>query len=307
MRIIVIGAGAMGSLYGGYLSQGKDDICLIDQWEKHIDKINAKGLVIMSDKDSFTVRPMAKNAAERCEPADLVIITVKSNETEMAAILAGPLMKPGTKVLTLQNGMGNAEHLAEALGSDRVVVGTTLMGAVLLEPGLVMHADIKATQIASWAGGDEQSLKEIAQVFNRAGLPTTIENNVNSLLWSKLSIHAGLNAVTALTGATNREFLALPEATRLARMIVAEVVAVATAAEIPLLYSNCAHEMMAYAETMKEYHSPMLQDVLNKRQTEASVLNCAVVKEGRHLGIPTPVNAAVALAINAIEHLYVKK
>lgn len=307
MRIIVIGAGAVGSLYGGHLSQGKDEICLIDQWEKHIDKIKACGLTIMSDSDRFTVRPVAKYAAESCDPADLVIISVKSNETEMAAILAEPLMKPETRVLTLQNGMGNAEQLAEILGAERIVVGTTLMGAVLLEPGLVMRGNIKTTQIASWAGGGEHGLTQILQVFNRAGLPTTIESNVNSLLWSKLAIHAGLNAVTALTGATNKDFLALPEATRLARMIVAEVEAVAAAADIPLLYSNCAREMLAYAEEMKEQHSPMLQDILNKRKTEASVLNCAVVKEGKRLGIPTPVNTALALAINAIEHLYEKK
>ena len=306
MKVSIIGAGAMGSLYGGHLSQGKDNVCLVDQWEKHVDKINTSGLTIMSSTDRFTVHPRAINTTERCAPADLVIISVKSNETEMAAILAEPLMKPETRVLTLQNGMGNAEQLAEVLGAERIMVGTTLMGAVLLEKGLVMHGDIKSTQIASWAGGNEQSLTEIAQMFKRAGLPTTIESNVNSLLWSKLSIHAGLNAVTALTGATNKDFLALPEATRLARMIVAEVVAVATAADIPLLYPNCAQEMMAYAEAMKEYHSPMLQDILNKRKTEVSVLNCAVVKEGRKHGIPTPVNEAVALAINAIEHLYEK-
>ena len=99
----------------------------------------------------------------------------------------------------------------------------------------------------------------------------------------------------------------LPEAIRLARMIVAEVVAVATAAEIPLLYPNCAQEMMVYANAMKEYHSPMLQDILHQRKTEVSVLNCTVVKAGRKYGIPTPVNEAVALAVNAIESLYEKK
>jgi len=306
MRIVVIGAGAIGSLYGGLLGQGKADVCLIDQWEKHVDAINARGLTIMSDTDKLTVHPVAKNTAESCAPADLVIICVKSTDTEMAAILAEPLMKPQTKVLTLQNGMGNAEKLAEVLGAERIVVGTTLMGAVLLDKGLVMHGDIKTTQIASWAGGDEENLTEIVKVFKRSGLPTTIENNVNSLLWSKLAIHVGLNTVTALTGATNKEFLALPEAIRLARMIVAEVVAVATAADIPLLYPNCAQEMMAYAEAMKEYNSPMLQDILHKHKTEVSVLSCAVVKEGRKHGIPTPVNEAVALAINTIEDLFAK-
>lgn len=307
MKIIIIGAGGMGSLYGGYLAKGKENVCLLDHWDEHVDKVNREGLTIMSDAERFIVRPQASILAENFGQVDLVVVCVKSTETEVAAMLAEPFMKQETKVLTLQNGMGNAEKLAEVLGAERILIGSTLMGAVLLEPGLVMRSEIKNTHIASWMAGNETWLEKIAEVLNHAGLPTVIETNVTSLLWSKLSIHAGLNAVTALTGATNREFLELPEAVRLARMIVAEVVAVATAADIPLLYPNCAQEMMVYANAMKEYHSPMLQDILNKRKTEVTVLNCTVVKAGRSHGIPTPVNEAVALAVSAIESLYEKK
>ena len=304
MKIIVIGAGAMGSLYGGYLTKGKENVCLVDQWDEHVAKVNESGLTIMSEAARFVVRPQASTVVDNLGFADLVIISVKSNETEVAAMLAEHLLKPETKVLTLQNGMGNAEQLAEILGAERILLGSTLMGAALLEPGLVMRSDIKQTHLASWAPGNELWLEKISEVLNHAGLPTKIETNINSLLWSKLSIHAGLNAVTAVTGATNKEFLSLPAAVRLARMVVAEVVAVATAADIPLLYSNCAQEMMVYAEAMKEYNSPMLQDILHQRKTEVSVLNCTVVKEGRKHGIPTPVNEALALAVTSIESLY---
>lgn len=307
MKIAVIGAGAMGSLYGGYLTKGKENVCLLDHWEEHVNKISLDGLTIMTEAVRFVVRPKASILADKFGLADLVIVCVKSNETEVAAMLAEPLMKPETMVLTLQNGMGNAEILAELLGAERILVGSTLMGAVLLEPGLVMRSEIKNTHIASWTTGNEFWLEKIAEVLNHAGLQAVIETNVTSLLWSKLSIHAGINAVTALTGATNKQFLELPAAVRLARMIVAEVVAVATAADIPLLYPNCAQEMMGYAKAMKEYNSPMLQDVLHQRKTEIDVLNCTVVKEGRKYGIPTPVNEAVALAVNAIESLYGKK
>ena len=227
MKIIIIGAGAMGSLYGGYLAKGKENVCLLDQWDEHVNKVNQDGLTVMSDTERFIARPQACILADKFGLADLVIVCVKSNETEVAAMLAEPLMNPETMVLTLQNGMGNAEKLAEVLGTERILVGSTLMGAVLLEPGLVMRSEVKNTHIASWMPGNEPWLEKIADVFNHAGLPTVIETNITSLLWSKLSIHAGLNAVTALTGATNKEFLMLPEAIRLARMIVAEVVAVA--------------------------------------------------------------------------------
>jgi 2-dehydropantoate 2-reductase len=237
-------------------------------------------------------------------PVDLVIICVKSNATAEAATLAEMLIKPDTTVLTLQNGMGNAEQLAESLGSERLLVGATLMGAIVLEPGLVTHSGLKNTHIAAWTAGNEHRVNLIREAFARAGLPTVNENNVNSLLWSKLSLHAGLNAVTALTQASNKEFLQLPEAIQLAKLAVAEVVAVATVAGIPLLYSNCAQEMLAYAEAMHDHQSPMLQDVLHKRKSEIEAINGSVIREGRKYGVPTPVNEALTLALRTIEMLY---
>lgn len=304
MKIAIIGAGAMGCLYGSYLSRGREDVWLLDPWQDHVVRINAKGLSLVTANEEFRVQPRATTNANDIDKADLIIVCVKSNYTAEAAMVADLYLKPETMVLTVQNGLGNPEQLSEVVGAERLLVGTTLMGAMVLEPGLVTHSGIKATHIASWTRSDDARLAKIAKMFNSAGLPTVIETNVASLLWSKLSIHAGLNAVTALTGASNKEFLAQPEATRLARMAVAEVAAVATAAGIPLLYPNCAEEMLAYAEAMKEHTSPMLLDVVNKRKTEVDAINGPVVKEGRKLGVPTPVNEAMMLALKTIEALY---
>lgn len=304
MKIVIIGAGAMGCLYGSYLSRGREDVWLLDTWPEHVVKINTAGLSLLSAGDEFRTTPRATTIAQDIGPADLIIVSLKANFTGEAALLAELFMKPNTMVLSLQNGLGNLEQLAEALGPERVLVGTTLMGAVVLEPGLVMHTGLKNTHIAAMAPGNEAVVKKISDAFKQAGLPTVVEENVASLLWSKLSIHAGINAVTAITKAANKKFLKTPEAVRLARMAVAEVAAVATAAGIPLLYPNCAAEMLAYAEAMKEHQSPMLQDVLHKRKTEVDAINGAVVAEGRKLGVPTPVNEALLLTLKTIEALY---
>lgn len=304
MKIAIIGAGAMGCLYGSYLARGREAVCLLDPWEKHVIQINTAGLSLISATDKFTANPRATTNANEVGPADLIIVCVKSNQTAEAATLAELFMKPDTMVLTMQNGLGNTEQLAEMLGAERMLVGTTLMGAIVLEPGLVMHSGIKETYIASWTQSNDQRLDQIAKMFNRAGLSTVIESNVASLLWSKLSIHAGLNAVTAITKASNKKFLGRPEAVRLARMAVAEVAAVATAAGIPLLYPNCAEEMLSYAQAMQEHQSPMLQDVLHKRKTEVDAINGAVILEGQKQGVPTPVNETLTLALKTIEALY---
>ena len=304
MKIAIVGAGAMGCLYGSYLARGKEDVWLYDPWEEHIAKIRSTGLSLVAADDEFLVRPRATTHIDEIGPVDLAIICVKSSATSEAAMLAEMVMKPDTTVLTVQNGMGNAEQLAAVLGSERLLVGTTLMGAGVLEPGLVVHSGLKNTHIAAWTKGNRQRVKRIKELFSRVGLPAVAESNVDSLLWSKLSIHAGLNAVTALTRATNQQFLQSPEARQLARMAVAEVVAVATVAGVPLLYSNCAQEMLAYAETMQEHQSPMLQDVLHKRKTEVEAINGSVIEAGKKNSVPTPVNEALALAIRTVETLY---
>lgn len=304
MKIAIIGAGAMGCLYGSYLARGREEVWLLDTWSEHVVKINTAGLAVVAAREEFRAQPRATTIATDIGPADLIVVSLKANYTGEAVALAELFMKPDTTVLSLQNGLGNVEQLAEALGPERVLVGTTLMGAVVLEPGLVMHSGIKNTHLAALATGNEARVRKVADAFSRAGLPAVLESNVASLLWSKLSIHAGLNAVTAITRVSNQKFLDTPEAVRLARMAVAEVAAVATAAGIPLLYPNCAAEMMAYAEAMHDHQSPMLQDVVHKRRTEVDAINGAVVREGRKLGVPTPVNETLLLAMKTIEARY---
>ncbi len=304
MKIVIVGAGAMGCLYGSYLSRGWENVCLLDSWQDHVVKINTAGLSLVAAGEEFVSNPRAATNASEVPPADLIIICVKSHQTTEAAIQAELFVKPDTTILTLQNGLGNTEILADHFGADRILVGTTLMGAVVLEPGLVFRSGVRETHIASWTNASDPRIAGIAKIFAKCGLPVIIEKNCASLLWSKLSIHAGLNAITALTRTSNRLFLKQPEAIRLSRLVVAEVAAVATAADIPLLYPNCAQAMLAYAEAMKDYQSPMLQDVLHRRKTEIDAINGAVVAEGKRQGVPTPVNEALTLAMKTVEAVY---
>lgn len=300
MKIAIIGAGAMGCLYGAYLARNREKVWLNDVWDEHVNKINACGLSVVSPDESFVALLPATTIVTDMGKADLIIVCLKSYYTAEAALVAETVAKPDSVILTIQNGLGNAEQLAETLGAERILVGTTAMGSTILEPGHMMHGGLKKTHIGCFAG-ENKRLAEVVNVLNRSGLPTEVADNVQSLLWSKLAIHAGINAVTAITKVTNGEMLTIPHALQLAEMAVVEVQAVAQAAGIPLLYNNPVAEMHAYAHAMQEHRSSMLQDVNNRRKTEVDTINGMVVEHGRRLGIPTPVNETLALAIKTIE------
>jgi 2-dehydropantoate 2-reductase len=308
MKIAVVGAGAMGCLYGGYLARkNRHEVWLYDVVADQVQYINRKGLSVVSPGETLMVHPRATNNINDIGPVDLVIVCVKSYHTMEAAMAAEIVRKPGTLVLTLQNGLGNAEKLSEILGTGCILVGTSSMGAVILEPGHIMHRGLSKTHIAAWQGCGPEDLQRIETVFVQAGLPVEVQNDALSLLWSKVAIHAGINAVTAITRATNGELLDIANALQLAEMAVREVESVANAAGIRLLYEDPVEEMKAFTASLREHRSSMLQDVSHQRRTEVETINGMVVREGKRLGVPVCINETLALALNTIETLYMKR
>lgn len=305
MRIAIIGAGAMGCLYGGYLARkNKHEVWLYDVVGEQVNYISRKGLSIVSPGESIMSYPRATNNINDIKAADLVIICVKAYHTAEAAMAAEIVGKPGALIITLQNGLGNAEKLAEILGPERIVVGTSSMGAVTLEPGHIMHRGVRRTHLAAWQGCSDAGLNRIKEIFSDAELPVVLQDNSLSLLWTKVAIHSGINAVTAVTRVTNGQLFEIPNALRLAEMAVNEAVNVAQAAGIKLLYSDCVAEMREFAESLREHRSSMLQDVTHRSKTEIDAINGKVVEEGKRLGIPVCVNETLVLALNTIETLY---
>ncbi|MCX7781569.1 MAG: 2-dehydropantoate 2-reductase [Negativicutes bacterium] len=305
MKIAIIGAGALGCLYGGYLARkGRHEVWLYDVVAEQVKVIGRKGLSIVSPEEAFVANPRATSNINDIGNVDLVIVCVKSHNTLEAAMAAQIVSKPSTPVLTLQNGLGNAEKLAEVLGAERVLVGAGSMGAVILEPGHIMHRGIRRTHIAAWNGCPVERINKIRDGLEQAGLPVVVQESAASLLWSRVAIHAGINAVTAITRVTNGQLLDIAHARQLAEMAVAEVENVARAAGVRLLYENPVADMHAFAASLKDHRSSMLQDVCHKRKTEVEAINGMVVQEGLRLGVPVCVNQALVLALTTIETLY---
>lgn len=302
MNITIIGAGAMGGLFAARLAAAGEQVAVVDVWAEHIACINEKGLTLHEmDHSKLVAWPQALRQPEDAPPPDLVIIFVKSTMTRKAAESARRVLGPETRVLTLQNGMGNAETIADVVGSTRVIAGTTAQGATLLGPGRIRHGGEGKTHIGCLDGGVDDFCREVAVIFSRAGLPTMADADASSMIWGKLIINVGINALTALLKLRNGQ-LAESEATReLVAMAVEEAVTVAAAAGIVLPYESPVRKVLEVATATGANHSSMLQDILHERKTEIETINGAIVREGERLGLATPVNKMLTLLIGCLE------
>ena len=303
MKITVIGAGAMGSLFGALLAESGENIWLYDIWKEHVETINEKGLGIELDGKTRSVSVNATSDKRQIGKTDLAIIFVKSTQTGSAAKTASELVGNSGFVLTLQNGMGNADIIGEVVDHDRIIAGTTSHGATMLGPGSIRHAGTGPTVIGMWSGIEETGIHKIAGFFNNAGITTETVDNVREVIWTKLFVNAGINAITALTGIKNGEIIDLPSTKALSCAAVEEAIQVARAQGVKVLDSTVEH-VFQVAEATKDNRSSMGQDVDKKRQTEINAINGAIVKEAKKLGIHVPVNQTLTTLIETLQAHY---
>jgi 2-dehydropantoate 2-reductase len=293
MQIAVMGAGAIGSLFGALLARAGFDVTLIGR-ELHVRAIKEKGLRV-SGLEEFNVKLKAVTLPVE---ADLFLFTVKSYDTEQAA-RAIPL-KETTAVLTLQNGIGNEEIIASIIGSERVISGKTAYGSTLLEPGHIRYTGKGETVIGELDGRVTERIKKIAELFNSAGIETSIAVDINTKIWEKLIVNAGINAITAITGLRNGEILKFDELKALLRQAVEESVAVAKASGITIK-EDMVERTIRVARATAENQSSMLQDVKRGKRTEIDAINGAIVKNGERYGISTPVNRTLTALVKGME------
>ncbi len=300
MKIAVIGAGAMGSLFGAHLAAGGNQVALVDVWEEHVRTINENGLIVEEEGRLRTYRLPALTDPGSLGPQDLVIVFVKSYHTATAIRSAKNLFSGGTQVVTLQNGLGNAEIIAGEAAGTTVIAGTTSHGATVLGPGRIRHAGKGETVIGKVSGGAGR-LGEVAAEFNRCGLETRIADDIAGLLWGKLLVNVGINPLTALCKVTNGSLVEMESTLRLMEMLVGEGEAVARAVGVALPYSDALGKVKSVARATGSNRSSMWQDIERGRPTEVDFINGAVVREGEKAGVPTPCNRVVTLLVKALE------
>lgn len=308
MKITIVGAGAMGSLFGGLLAEAGNEVCLLDIWKDHVETINEKGLLIEGlSGDRFIKIKAVTEPKEIGGTSDLIIIFVKSYHTESAAENISPLVGESTSILTLQNGLGNFEILSNIFGQNKIIAGTTSYGATILGPGKVRHAGIGPTSIGELDGQIIARIEKIACVLTKASIKTGVSDNVLGLVWSKLLINVGINALGVLLKVKNGELIKGKHSLKLQRELVEEALEIAEKKGIKLIHQDMVKEVASICEKTNANVNSMLQDVLKKRRTEIDFINGAIVREGKKLNISTPVNKVITDLIKAIEEVYKKQ
>ena len=305
MKIAVVGAGAMGSLFGGLLSEAGNDVWLYDVWPEHVRTITERGLHVEREAKTRVVKLNATTNATDIGHAELIIIFVKSTQTRRASETARDLAGPDGSVLTLQNGMGNADIISEFIDPTRIFAGTTSHGATLLEAGSIRHAGVGPTTIGTWAASEKgfENARRMAEFFSRAGIDTDAVENVHSVVWNKLLINIGINAITALTGIKNGQLLDLQCTRDISRAAVLEAMAVARAIGVDVNNEAVDH-VFNVAQATAANRSSMGQDIDNHRPTEISAINGHIVREANKLGIGAPVNQTLTALVETLQYHY---
>ena len=300
MKTVMIGPGAMGSLFGGLLSRAGEELWLVGYRKEQVETICSVGLTLEEKGKSQIIPMKATPDVTSVGKADLVIFFVKTYDTERAVSDSLVLEKEDTAFLTLQNGLGNEEAICKKIDRKKVMLGVTGHGATLLRPGHVRHAGWGKTFVGELDHRITDRATRIAQMFCKAGIETEASPNIHDQVWGKLVVNAGINALTALTGFKNGQLLDYPETARLMERLVFEAAQVARRKGVHI-EEDPIEKVRKAAEATRENRSSMGQDFDHRRRTEIDAINGAVVREAQALGIPAPFNQAVTDLVKAIE------
>jgi len=293
MKIVVLGAGAIGCYFGGLFARAGHDVLFIGR-KTHVDAINARGLLLETKTSSQYVAATAATDASAVDKPSLVLVCVKSADTEEAGKTLRGCLGAETIVLSLQNGVDNAERLDSILGRH-VLPAVVYVGTEMGGPGHVRHHGRGELLI-----GASPRSEELAGVLREAGIPTEISPDITAALWTKLIINCAYNALSAVAGIAYGPMLATPGTREVMTNAVRECLAVADACGVVLPADQLA-QTLALAATMPHQRSSTAQDLTRGKPTEIDFLNGYIARKGSQLGVPTPTNLALQVMVKLAE------
>ncbi len=300
MRIAVIGAGAMGAMFGARFARAGADVVLFDKDEGHVAAINAEGVTVEGRDGDLHMRLAATTDPAAIGPVDMALVMVDGNATAAAAAMLADVLPGAAFVLTLQNGIGNVEALLEALGEGRVLAGSTYNSGARVAAGKVAHTNVGNTTIGELDGRATERIATVAALFEGGGLPVSVSDNIMGTVWMKFVLNVAINPVAAATGLRSGQIARTPSALALMEHILDEVLAVMAAKGIRLPIDDARASVIDHAWV--RYNRPsMLQHIEEGRRTEIDTLNGALLREAAALGIPCPFNEAIVLMIKSLE------
>ena len=300
MKIAVIGAGAMGALYGGYLSRG-NDVLLVDVNKTQVDTINEKGLIIHEpDGSQMVCHPKAAVDTQGMAPVDVVVLFVKAMFSKAALENNRALIGPDTYLMTLQNGSGHEDVLSQFVDREHVVIGTTQHNSAIVGFGEIRHGGSGKTCIGPLVG-DAARLEPIARAFTESGLEAVCDAQVQRLIWGKMMTNVSASVLTGVLQVP-LGFIAQDEsAWAICETLVREAVAVAAGEGIEFDVDEKLAEVRGVCERSPGGLTSIYADLRDGRRTEVDTISGSVVRASRRNGVPAPTHEAMVNLVHAME------
>jgi 2-dehydropantoate 2-reductase len=301
MRIGIVGAGALGSVLGGLLTEAGLETVLIERDPEEVSLVRENGLWLEGVSGDRVITTSIVADPSEAGQVDLALVLVKSYDTAAAIPAVKQILGESGAVLTLQNGIGNYETLNEAL-PGRVLLGTTTVGAMTVGKGRFRHTGFGQTHIGEGDGAIRDRTREIAAALEKmnAGPVHVVENAMGSV-WSKLIINAAINAPATLLRVRNGDLPTGEFGKRLIHEIVEECLTIVRAKGIQLIFDDPEERVLAVCQGTAGNLNSMFQDTLAGRRTEIDFINGALAAEAHRLGVAAPVNGTLALLIKTLE------
>ena len=310
MRIMFVGVGALGSYFGGALAEGGHDVTLLIRNKAHRDAIRANGLILHRDGVEARIDPVVVDAetADQAGIADIVIVFTKTGATKAALQAATPVIGPDTRLVTVQNGLGNAEALAAFVPMDQVIYGTTMAPGDMVAPGVVSTHGSHVTQFRA-AGDNPVTAKmadDLAAMLSAAGIDTRVNPDVDRVIWAKVAFNCAMNSLCALLDTSPGPLLDSGEMKALVTATIMEGCDVAAAVGVEVGRDGVRRTLDMVHREHREHVPSMLVDFRNRQPTEIGSLNGAVVALGARHGVPTPRNETLLALVRAREAQYLQ-
>jgi 2-dehydropantoate 2-reductase len=302
MKIAVVGAGAMGSVYAGLLGSAGHEVWAVDVWREHVDAIRERGLRVEGASGDRVVPIHATTDAGAVGEAELVIVATKAMDVEAAAQAARPLVAADTLVLSIQNGLGGPDLAARVLGDEHVAVGVAGgFGASIVAPGHVHHHGLELIRLGERHGPVSPRIEAVAEVWRDAGFNVRTFDDVRRLVWEKLVCNVAYSGTCTVLRRTIGEVIDDSHAWSVAAGSAAEAFAVGRASGVHFDFDDPIAHVRAFGEKIRGAKPSMLLDLEASRQLEIDFINGAIPRLGREQGVPTPVNDVVTALVKTLE------
>ena len=298
MKIAIVGTGAMGSVYAALFASAGHEVWAIDTWREHVEAMRDRGLRVEGASGDRTVRLHASSDAREAGACDLVILATKAMHVAKAAASIPPLLKAGTPVLSIQNGLGGPDTAASVLGRERVMVGVVGgFGASMRGPGHAHHNGMELVRLGEFGGPITPRLKQVEQAWKSAGFRVKVFDDIDQLVWEKLLCNCAYSGPCGIAERTVGEVMNDPDLARVSAACAAEGFAIAKKKGVKLGFDDAVAYVRDFGSKIPNARPSVLLDLMAKRKSEIDVINGAIPRVARELGGEAPVNEAITILV----------